>query len=251
MPFTPTHIVAVLPFWSLRRVAPFSAFAIGAMIPDLPLFFPIVNYNQAHSPAGLFSICLPLGLGGFFLFEFVMRKPMVAILPVWLASRLSSTPNIPTRSLLGNQLRYIIAIAFAIVVGAYTHQIWDAFTHKGRWGTQLIPMLNSSIEMGGLHVSGYSVFQHGSTFIGLPLLALLAAIELNRTMPKLRQDGLSAKWKLLAGVLMFVVPICVAVYAYMVSPNAHQVLFLTITRSGAILMGMLFAYCSLFYVFAD
>lgn len=90
MPFTPTHIVAVLPFWPLRRVVPFSAFAMGAMIPDLPLFFPIVNYAQAHSPLGLLSLCLPLGMAGFFLFELVMRKPIIAILPGCLASRLSS-----------------------------------------------------------------------------------------------------------------------------------------------------------------
>ncbi|MGD1950048.1 MAG: DUF4184 family protein [Leptolyngbyaceae cyanobacterium] len=32
-----------------------------------------------------------------------------------------------------------------MVVGACTHQIWDAFTHKGRWGTHFIPMLNSHI----------------------------------------------------------------------------------------------------------
>ena len=251
MPFTPTHIVAVLPFWSLRRVAPFSAFAIGAMIPDFPLFFPIVNYAQAHSPLGLFSICLPLGIGAFFLFELVLRKPIIALLPGWFASRLSPKPNVPIRSSLDTQLRYILVIAFAIVVGAGTHQIWDAFTHSGRWGTQLIPMLNSSIEIGGLHVSGYKAFQHGSTFIGLPLFALLAAIELNRTMPRLHQSTLAVKWKLLAGTLIFIVPICVAVQAYMISPNSHQALFLTITRSGAILMGMLLAYCSLFHVLTD
>ncbi|MBE9067622.1 DUF4184 family protein [Leptolyngbya cf. ectocarpi LEGE 11479] len=248
MPFTPTHIVAVLPFWPLRRVAPFSAFAIGAMIPDLPLFFPIVNYAQAHSLLGLFSICLPLGMGGFFLFELVLRKPMIALLPVWFASRLPSKPNILKQTLLGSQL---IGVALAILVGAGTHQIWDAFTHKGRWGTQLIPMLNSSIEMGGLHVPGYNALQHGSTFIGLPLLALLAAIELSRRVPRLHQGTLPVKWKLLAGALIFIVPICVAVHTYMVSPNVHQALFLTITRSGAILMGMLFAYCSMFHVLTD
>ena len=251
MPFTPTHIIAVLPFWSLRRVVPFSAFAIGAMIPDLALFFPIVNYAQAHSPLGLFSICLPLGLGGFFFFELVMRKPIIAILPGWLASRLSSKPNIPRQAFLGTQLRYVVVVAFTILVGAFTHQIWDAFTHKGRWGTQLIPMLNSTIEMGGFHMPGYNAFQHGSTFIGLPLLALLAAIELNRTLPRLRQGTLPVQWTLLAVALLLIVPICVAVQTYMVSPNVHQALFLTITRSGAILMGMLFAYCTLFHMLTD
>ena len=246
MPFTPTHIVAVLPFWSLRRAVPFSAFAIGAMIPDVPLFFPIVDYAQTHSSAGLFFVCLPLGMGAFFLFELVMRKPMVAILPVWFASRLSPTPKLPPRSFLG--IQHAIAAAVAIVVGACTHQIWDAFTHAGRWGTHLVPMLTYTIEIGEFHVLGYKAFQHGSTFIGLPLLALLSAIELNRNEPRLYQRTLPVRWKLLAGALILVVPICVAVHAYMVSPSVYQALFLTITRSGAILFGMLFAYCSLFHV---
>ncbi|MEL6130382.1 MAG: DUF4184 family protein [Cyanobacteria bacterium J06628_4] len=250
MPFTPTHIVAVLPFWPLRRVVPFSAFSIGAMIPDLPLFFPIVDYAQTHSSAGLFSLCLPLGMGGFFLFELVMRRPMIALLPEWLASRLSPEPNLPKPSFL-SALRYVIAVAFAIVAGAYTHQIWDAFTHKGRWGSQLMPILNSSIAIGGFHVPGYKALQYGSTFIGLPLLAWLTAIELNRTMPMFRRGTLPSQWKLVAVALLFVVPTGVALYTYMGSLSPHQALFLTITRSGGILMGLLFAYCSLFQAFAD
>ncbi|MEM7796386.1 MAG: DUF4184 family protein [Cyanobacteria bacterium P01_C01_bin.118] len=225
MPFTPTHIVAVLPFWPLRRVVPFSAFAIGAMIPDVPLFFPVFNYTQAHSTLGLISICLPLGMAVFFLFEYVMRKPMIAILPAYLASRLSSKPNTPKQAFLSTQLRYIIVVAFAIVVGACTHQIWDAFTHTGRWGTQLIPMLNSSISMGRVNMLGYKVFQHGSTFIGLPLLITLAAIELNRTIPRFYQGTLSVKWKLLAAALIFIIPVLVAIHVYMVSPNLNQCYF--------------------------
>ena len=250
MPFTPTHIVAVLPFWPLRRIAPFSAFAIGAMVPDVPLFFPIVDYAQTHSPLGLFTACLPMGIAGFFLFEIVMRRPIIAILPAWLGSRLSSKPNIPTQSFAGSQLRYFVAVAFAIVIGAYTHQIWDAFTHKGLWGTRLIPILNSHIEMGGFQVPGYKIFQYGSTVIGLPLLVLLATLKLNRTTPILHQDVLQFKWKRLAGYSICIVPGWVAIHTYMVSPS-YQALFLTITRSGATLMVMLLAYCFLFYTFAD
>ena len=251
MPFTPTHIVAVLPFWSWRRVFPFWAFAMGAMIPDLPLFFPIVDYAQTHSPLGVFSVCLPLGLGGFFLFELVMRRPTIALLPAWLASRLSSKPNIPTQSIGGTQLRYWIAVVFAIIVGAFTHQIWDAFTHKDQWGTHLIPILNSQIEMGGFHIPGYKVFQYGSTFVGLPLLALLAAIELNRRTPTFDRGTLPLQWKRLAGTSILTIPICVAIHAYIVSPTAYQALFLTITRSGAIWMVMLLVYCLLFHALVD
>jgi len=251
VPFTPTHIVAVLPFWPLRRVAPFSAFAIGAMVPDVPLFFPIVDYAQTHSPLGLFTMCLPLGIAGFFLFELVMRRPTIAILPAWLRSRLSAKPNIPTQLFAGTQLRYFVAVAFAIVIGAYTHQIWDAFTHKDQWGTHFIPILNAHLEMGGFDVPGYKIFQHGSTLVGLPLLALLAAFALNRMTPTFHQDALQFRWKRLAGYSICIVPIWVAIHAYLVSPSIYQALFLTITRSGAILMVMLLVYCLLFHTFMD
>ena len=251
MPFTPTHVVAVLPFWPWRRVAPFSAFVIGAMVPDLPLFFPIVDYSKAHSPAGVFALCLPMGIAIFFLFERVMRRPMLALLPGWLESRVSSKPSLPTQPFLSHQLGYWVGVAIAIVIGAYTHQVWDAFTHKGRWRTHLIPILNSSIDIGHFHVSGYSIFQHGSTFVGLPLLMLLAMSELSRTRPTLGRGTLQFQWKLLAGSLLCVVPACVAIYAAMVSTNAYRALFLTITRSGAILMVILLLYCLLFHLFTN
>ena len=221
------------------------------MVPDVPLFFPIVDYAQTHSLWGLFTTCLPIGVAGFFLFELVMRRPTIAILPAWLESRLSSKPNVPTQRFASTRLRYLVAVAIAIVMGAYTHQLWDAFTHKDLWGTRLIPMLNSHLDIGVFHVPGYKVFQHGSTFIGLPLLALLAVLELNRMTPTFCQDALRLKWKRLARYAICIVPIGVAMHAYRVSPSLYRALFLTITRSGAILMVMLLVYCLLFHAFAD
>ena len=97
MPFTPTHIAAILPIAAIRRrELPFSALAIGAMLPDLPLFLPRisryavdlhdssfastwlraaydilfqVNYYQMHSIPGLLTICLPLGMACFLCFQ--------------------------------------------------------------------------------------------------------------------------------------------------------------------------------------
>ena len=41
MPFTPTHVAAVVPIaWLSRQRLPFSALVIGSMIPDLHLFVP-------------------------------------------------------------------------------------------------------------------------------------------------------------------------------------------------------------------
>ena len=70
MPFTPTHVVAVVPVAALcGRALPFSALAIGCMVPDFPLFVPFVtDYGMTHSIAGLFHGVLAVGNGVLFLF---------------------------------------------------------------------------------------------------------------------------------------------------------------------------------------
>ena len=71
MPFTPTHVAAIIPVAFLgRRWFPFSALAIGAMVPDLPLYLPgALDYQVTHSPAGLVAICLPVGILCFLCFH--------------------------------------------------------------------------------------------------------------------------------------------------------------------------------------
>jgi hypothetical protein len=64
VPFTPTHIAAILPVAAAApRPFPFSALVVGSMIPDLPLFVTLpVTYATTHSITGLFLACLPLGM---------------------------------------------------------------------------------------------------------------------------------------------------------------------------------------------
>jgi hypothetical protein len=253
VPYTPTHVVAVVPLWPLRRFLPFVALAIGSMVPDFPLFFPgIVDYAQTHSLVGAFTACLPIGASLFLLFELFMRRPLTSLLPDWVQRRLPSKSGIPVEPRISLHLRYFAGVAFAIVIGAWTHQIWDAFTHQGRWGTHLVPVLNSEIRIGGSLVPGYKLFQYGSTFFGLPLLTLLAAVELHRTTPEERGIAtLHQKWKLLAALLILAVPIFVGAFAWSTSKNAYQALGVTIRHSGAIIMVGLAAYCILFHAFAN
>ena len=137
VPFTPTHVVAVIPLWPLRRFLPFAALAIGSMVPDLALFFPYIDYSETHSAMGVFTVCLPMGISLFLLFELVMRRPMTGLLPNYVERRMQSAPRLPTEPEMIVHFRFYAKVALAIVIGAYTHQIWDAFTHQGRWGTRL------------------------------------------------------------------------------------------------------------------
>ena len=78
MPFTATHIAAVVPFaWLCRWRLPLSALAIGSMVPDVAGFYPnLFDYPTLHSFPGVFTHCIPLGLIGFFLYHWVLKQPL-------------------------------------------------------------------------------------------------------------------------------------------------------------------------------
>jgi Domain of unknown function (DUF4184) len=188
MPFTPTHVLAITPIAAASRgCLPFSALAIGSMIPDLPLFIPIApDYSTTHSVPGLLTACLPLGLLGFVVFQAMMKRPLIALLPAAVRCRCGTIAG----SSAGPSVQTAVRAALAVTVGAATHILWDSFTHRGRWGTRLIPSLDTTVlTVAGHAVPGYKLMQYGSTALGLPLLAALAVTWLSR-QPSARLESL-------------------------------------------------------------
>lgn len=244
MPFTPTHILAVLPLWPVRRYLPFVALVIGSMVPDLPLFFPIVGYNETHVTRGALLYCLPLGLGSYLIFECVMRRPMTELLPRWVRNRLRPDAGLPSFTTRVQYVWWLLGVSLAIVISAITHQIWDAFTHQGRWGTEVIIGLNAKFTLVGIEMAGYKWLQYGSTLIGLPLLITLAAITLKRTKPITQVPLHTCRAnQILVGTFLILTPCIVAVYAVLATGSFYRALGMTIMRSGAIIMAGLLAYC--------
>ena len=251
MPFTPTHILAVLPLAPLYRWLPFPALAIGAMIPDIALFYPVVDYAQTHSPQGVFTTCVPLGVAILILFETLVRRPLVALLPIWYQRRIDPRPQLPTKPFFTHQVFVYACIAVAVALGAFSHQVWDAFTHQGRWGTQLLPVLNSEVSLSGYSIPGFKLFQYSSTLVGLPLLAVYAQMCLQRVAPRneLSTSDLTVRNKLLALAVVFIIPICVGSYALATQANYPDALGVTIKLSGAIVGVLCVLYCVVFQVY--
>ncbi|MDX1927832.1 MAG: DUF4184 family protein [Pirellulaceae bacterium] len=245
MPFTPTHILAVLPLAPLYRWLPFPALAIGAMVPDIGLFYPSVDYAKTHSPQGVFTTCIPLGIALFILFETLVRRPLVALLPNWYQSRIDPRPQLSTKPTLMHQVLVYASIAAAVGFGAFSHQIWDAFTHQGRWGTQLLPWLNVEVSLGGYSAPGFKLLQYSSTLVGLPLLAVYSHVCLWRASPQhaLPKSALSNRFKLIASVIVLSIPILVGTYACATQSTYPDVLGVTIKVSGAIVGVLCVAYC--------
>src|SRR5579859_4509004 len=83
MPFTISHAAVVLPCSRLlARWRLLSAVVVGAMVPDFGLFFPWRMHRIAtHSVAALFTFCLPVGIAAYWLFQYLIKGPVLEVLP--------------------------------------------------------------------------------------------------------------------------------------------------------------------------
>lgn len=170
MPFTPTHVAAILPVWRLApRHLPLSALAIGSMIPDFLMFVPGLHeyYWLTHSRRGIITACLPLGIGFFLLFQLIAKRPLLDLAPEAIRRRLPGHFEPTIRP----SLSFFFAVAIATLIGSLSHVTWDAFTHEGRLGVRLVPALNDEwFTLLGFRFTGFVTLQHFSSVVLLPAM---------------------------------------------------------------------------------
>jgi hypothetical protein len=165
MPFTVSHIAAVLPLHKpLRRLGLISAATIGATAPDLDLILPIrLSREQTHSYLALLTFCLPVGLVAWALFQALIKPALINVLPNRIYGRLLAEHIGPR---LGSVQTWLYA-ALAVLFGALTHLLWDGLTHEEAHGVRIFPVLGEEgSELGGSAWLLYRWLQHGSTLIG-------------------------------------------------------------------------------------
>jgi len=172
MPFTISHTAVVLPFSRLlARRHLLSATVIGAMVPDFRIFFLGIPRVETHSTISLVTFCLPVGLITYWVFERLIKTPIVQVLPEGPYARWR--PHAMEGDI--RSLRQWLMAAFGILAGAVSHLVWDGFTHEGGRGVRMFPVLDDSIiDIGRRHVPGIYVLQDLSSLIGMA--AVLAMI---------------------------------------------------------------------------
>lgn len=177
MPFTASHVAAVLPFVRTPLIP--SALVVGSMVPDLPLFSPLPIYSHTHSVLGVFVINAAAGFAGLLVWHALLAEPAYATYPQALRRRL---PPPDPRSVLRTTgwPRRLLLTYLSLVIGAATHVTWDAFTHPGRWGSQRIDWL---AEYHG-PVLGTTWAQYGSTVLGAAVIAVWLVRWWRRTPPR-------------------------------------------------------------------
>ena len=204
MPYTLAHPAAVLPLRGVRylRTAPLF---IGAMVPDARDYVPsgIRQYLvRMHEWDRSYSTCLLLGCA-VFVAVFVLRRPLTVLLSArarWLClNALAPFSDDPVEWLFA---------PFAILLGIWTHLLWDSFTHTYGVLVRDVTWLRTPVNIGWYHGMLYHVLQYVSSAFGLVVLAWwysrlrtppLSALQLGAQRPAVG-PGLA----LVAGVALFI-----------------------------------------------
>lgn len=185
MPITPSHAVVALPFLGTRLVP--AAIAVGAMTPDLPLFVrgTPLSYGVTHSFEWL-PVTVVAALALLLVWRTVLRPATRELSPQWLAGRLPSSwdagaaagvrETFSRRGPSEPSWRAAGLLAIALVIGVASHIVWDLFTHEGRWGVAVLPVLAD--PWGPLR--GFAWLQHGSSVVGGLILTVWAARWIRR-----------------------------------------------------------------------
>ena len=179
MPFTVSHAAVVLPFSRLlARWRLLSAVVVGAMVPDFGLFFPWrFNRFETHSAEALITFCLPVGLATYWIFQYLIKTPVLEVLPEGAYARWRPFAS-PAQF---TSIRQWLLAACGILAGAVTHLVWDAFTHENARGVRMIPWLEEPVvDIGNHHLHAVRLLQDGSSLIGLIIVAGFALYGLRR-----------------------------------------------------------------------
>ncbi len=165
MPFTLAHPAIILPLRKgFGRWFSFTGLVIGSMSPDFEYFLrTYIKSTYSHTGWGLILFNLPVALLMAYIFHNIVRNPFIAHLPTPLRARGQSITNFNWNSYFREHWFIVI---YSILLGAFSHLFWDAFTHKEGYFVEQILMLQKTIEMGKYQVPVFKILQHGSTLLG-------------------------------------------------------------------------------------
>jgi hypothetical protein len=128
MPFTLAHPALVLPVYFLRKECfSLTGLVIGGMVPDIK--FLIDNYDiriSSHNFWGAIWLDVPISILLCFIFHNIVRVPFIHYSPMIIKTRVQKFQTFDWNEYF---LKYWATILISIVIGIYSHLIWDRFTH--------------------------------------------------------------------------------------------------------------------------
>ena len=194
-----------------------SALVVGSLAPDFRYFLNLAPRGHiGHSFKGIFIFCLPVGLAVLWIFQQVMKRPLISLAPRSHQQRLVPLAE-PFHW--GGAGRVALIVA-SLLLGAVSHLVWDAFTHDRGLVVRNVPDMRLPLEEFGTHRPLYNVLQHGSSILGLAILVFWYWRWFKRTPPQpvplCFQMSTGAKaW--VAGSILVMASCSAAVYAFFYS----------------------------------
>lgn len=168
MPFTISHIAAVLPArrWC-KRSGQFSALAMGTMMPDLPYFLsPLAWHIHAHSMHSLLWWSGPLGALIWWLWHRFAKEALAHYLTPEARSCMAM------RGYLCPAEIGLLQAAWLCALGGFTHIAWDVFTHGNTYGVIWFPVLLTPIPVWpGFANACFQFLQIACSVVGLVFIA--------------------------------------------------------------------------------
>jgi uncharacterized protein DUF4184 len=167
VPFTLSHPAAILPF---RRLKPLRTMplVLGALMPDFSHYLPTsvrAWFPDTHSLAASWRVCVPLCLS-IIACCYLLRAPLTALMSSrarWLC--LTAIEPFGRRP-----VEWLLA-PLSILVGAWSHLLWDSFTHGNGWMVQRYAVLHANFAVGPYDTTVNRVLQYLSSVAGLAILA--------------------------------------------------------------------------------
>ncbi|PNK61148.1 DUF4184 family protein [Psychrobacter sp. FDAARGOS_221] len=175
MPFTFSHPAIVLP---LRKTKLFgyplslTGLIVGSLTPDFEYFLTMkIQSVYGHTVLGVLWFCLPLGLILCLLFQLLIKGPLIDNSPYWVQARLVTLRQFDWWPYFK---RHWLMVGLSIIIGAYSHLLWDAFTHRHAFFTQQLALDRALfyLPVNDSAIGIYKVLQHASTVIGAGVIAV-------------------------------------------------------------------------------
>lgn len=142
MPFTLSHPAAVLPVHSkFKNWIPLSALVIGSLMPDAAYYLPMPEHfkQTSHTLLGTFSSSLPFSILAILVFYWI-AEATVFTLPSPHREALQPRLKPPPSS-----IQQVMLVLVGIVIGAWSHVLWDSCTHNTGWIVMHTPLLQIRI----------------------------------------------------------------------------------------------------------
>ena len=199
MPFTVSHVAAVLPFRKLNLT--WSAFVIGTMAPDLPYVVGTTEYRDfGHVMPGLLLFTVPASLVALWMFHNVLKRPVIGLMPAGIQLRLRD--QMAPFPFAGP--RRFLAILGSVLLGVATHVVWDSLTHSYTWAYFHIRWLRGFVHVPFIGIMPiHSVSQYTSSILGLVALAIWVWLWYRRTPVSEGATRQSPRSRFALGLVMF------------------------------------------------